>query len=169
MLPLACIMQWLFLFHLCVPTHFVFFLLLFFFSLSLTHTGPSDDLLSEYRQVVAIARTLLKGGLTPNHEKYRGFPTWLVVVREDEEHSLFPFSRDKAKNQVCDPFKNVLTDRNDSSYDWSGTLAAKAKYVTAMLAKFDDWKKAKVIKAAAAAAAAAAATNDQVRIRSTAK
>ena len=32
--------QWLFLFRLCVPTHFVFFLLLFFFSL--THTQASQ-------------------------------------------------------------------------------------------------------------------------------
>jgi hypothetical protein len=35
-------MPWLFLFRLCVPTHFVFFLLLFFFSPSThTHTGKA--------------------------------------------------------------------------------------------------------------------------------
>ena len=134
-------MQWLFLFHLCVPTHFVFFLLLFFFSLSHTHTCPNDDLLSEYRQVVAIVRTLLKGGLTPRQKEYQGFPTWLVVVREDEEHSLFPFSRDKAKNMIANPFKQVLMDRKDRIYDWSGTPAAEAKYVTAMLAKFHEWRR----------------------------
>ena len=120
MLPLACNMQWLFLFRWCVPTHFVFFLLLFFYSLSLTHTGPDDDLLSEYRQVVVIARKLLEGGLTPQSKECRGFPTWLMVVRE-EEPSLFPFSRAKAK-QVVNPFILVLRDRNDKSHNWSEVL-----------------------------------------------
>ena len=35
-------MPWLFLFRLCVPTHFVFFLLLFFFSLSHSHTHTGE-------------------------------------------------------------------------------------------------------------------------------
>jgi hypothetical protein len=140
MLTLGCIMQWLFLFRWCVPTHFVFFLLLFFFSLSHTHTGPDDDLLNEYRQVVAIARKLLEGGLTPRSQESQAFRTWLVVVRE-EEPSLFPFSRAKAEKLVFDPFIKVLSARNDKSYNWSGTPAAKAEYVTAMLAKFHEWRK----------------------------
>ena len=142
MLPLACIMQWLFLFHLCVPTHFVFFLLLFFFSLSLTHTGTSDAVLTECRQLVAVAHGILEKCKSTQVNEFRRFKGWLIEIM-DAEISRFPEFRAKKESQITCPLTRLFLDRNDSSYAWSGTLAAKAEFVTAMLAEFDDWKKAK--------------------------
>ena len=141
MLPLACIMQWLFLFRWCVPTH-VFFLLLFFFSLSLTHTGTSDAVLTESRQLVAVAHGILDTCKSTRHDEFGRFKGWLIEIM-DAEISRYPEFRAKKESQKTCPLTLLFRFRNDSSYVWSGTLAAKAEFVTAMLAEFDDWKKAK--------------------------
>jgi hypothetical protein len=138
-LPLACIMPWLFLFHLCVPTH-VFFLLLFFFSLSLSHTGTSDAVLTECRQLVAVAHGILEKCKSTKCDEFRRFKGWLIEIMY-AEISRFPESRARKESLIHCPLTRLFRDRNDSSYAWSGTPAAEAEYVTAMLAEFDEWKK----------------------------
>ena len=132
-------MQWLFLHSVCV-----FLLTLFsscFYSLSLhTHTGKktpkSLGLLMEFRQVVAIARCVLKQ-CTPISQDYRMFKAWLVYVR-DKPASDFPLSHER--NGKNDIFRQVLLDRQDPEYDWLGTGEEKEEYVKQKLREFAAWK-----------------------------
>jgi len=138
MLPLACIMQWLFLFRSCVPPHFVFFLLLFFVSAH-THTGPGLGLLTEYRQVVAIARKLLESYSIRSSE-YALLREWLSEIRDRADDSEFPYSAVLRNKQKGSAFDLVLHARNDSTYDWLAMDVEEVHYVTEMLAKFKTWK-----------------------------
>ena len=133
MLPLACNMQWLFLFRWCVPTHFVFFLLLFFFSLSHTHTGPDDALLKELRQLVAIALRVLEK-CTVRSPDYTRVIKRLKELR-DAEFSRFPHSKAKKALLTKDLWDRVLSDRKDPQYDWEGATEEKDGFVDSMLAE----------------------------------